>query len=456
MTIATRSAAVRRGGLPLPHFRPEAKREPGVRVMRPHGRATGGTEIGGGTGLEDPAGLGKQNFGGVASGVPKWRSKQTMWRLCISRVICQTAAACFLTVTMRSCRRTSMARGMCMSTSPKTYLRTAAYACSPASASGSEVFKPARSFEAEGRKGEAGAGCVALISRAPRPKNRRSSMRQKTAETCSSRRGAALLRSDSDGASIVWDAHECTPASPCIPPRPSAAPVQTEASCKPAPTPQPTLYGAPAQRTFSGPGNVTPVPASDDEGHEEGDDVSQRQDPSINTTSASKTRDQRNTRPRSLLTPTGGQADETTGNHNNGGVVASVARRLGSPSRRTQTLVAYHLRNPSDLSRPAAAKDETLRLTVSATAGKYTIGRSEKTKAALHVEGRRDVCAVQEALEKLYGNGGKENVEVTGTSSEVYEITFVKGLADRYVQPVVVKGVEVTGGAHPAVEVKEW
>jgi uncharacterized protein YaiL (DUF2058 family) len=32
-------------------------------------------------------------------------------------------------------------------------------------------------------------------------------------------------------------------------------------SCKPPPTPQPDLFGAPASGTFSGPGNVAPVAA---------------------------------------------------------------------------------------------------------------------------------------------------------------------------------------------------
>ncbi len=35
-------------------------------------------------------------------------------------------------------------------------------------------------------------------------------------------------------------------------------PCETEASCKPAPTPQPTLYSAPASATFNGPGNIAP------------------------------------------------------------------------------------------------------------------------------------------------------------------------------------------------------
>jgi hypothetical protein len=100
---------------------------------------------------------------------------------------------------------------------------------------------------------------------------------------------------------------------------------------------------------------------------------------------------------------------------------------------------------------PAAAKDETLQLTVSATAGKYRL-EDGKTKKARTLNVGATFAQVQEALEELYGT---ETVEVTGSSSEAYEIKFVGALAGRYVEPVVVKEANVTGGAHPAVEVKE-
>ena len=74
---------------------------------------------------------------------------------------------------------------------------------------------------------------------------------------------AKLVPQDYDSAYDVYDAHECTSAAPCAPP--SAAvppPCGTGDACKPAPTPQPTIFGSAPSATFSGPGNVaTPPPA---------------------------------------------------------------------------------------------------------------------------------------------------------------------------------------------------
>jgi hypothetical protein len=70
-----------------------------------------------------------------------------------------------------------------------------------------------------------------------------------------------VLPQDVDSVPDVYDAHECTTASPCIGPPSALRPCETEASCKAPPTPQPTIYAAPATATFSGPGNVIPPPA---------------------------------------------------------------------------------------------------------------------------------------------------------------------------------------------------
>lgn len=69
---------------------------------------------------------------------------------------------------------------------------------------------------------------------------------------------ARLAQQDYDTAYDVYDAHECTGASPCYPVTVKPPACQTEASCRTAPTPQPALYGAPASATFSGAGNITP------------------------------------------------------------------------------------------------------------------------------------------------------------------------------------------------------
>jgi hypothetical protein len=70
-----------------------------------------------------------------------------------------------------------------------------------------------------------------------------------------------LSSQDFDDDYDVYDAHVCgaegVACAPMVTPPP---PCTTEASCKPAPTPQPTLYAPPASATFSGPGNLAPPP----------------------------------------------------------------------------------------------------------------------------------------------------------------------------------------------------
>jgi len=69
-----------------------------------------------------------------------------------------------------------------------------------------------------------------------------------------------LVGSDFDTALDVYDAHECTTSSPCLPEpaRPEKACV-TEASCKEAPPPLPEIFGAPPSSTFNGLGNIPPA-----------------------------------------------------------------------------------------------------------------------------------------------------------------------------------------------------
>lgn len=55
----------------------------------------------------------------------------------------------------------------------------------------------------------------------------------------------------------VYDARECVPSSRCLPPQlAQTPPCSTGDSCKPPQSPQPTLLGAPATETFSGPGDI--------------------------------------------------------------------------------------------------------------------------------------------------------------------------------------------------------
>jgi hypothetical protein len=71
-----------------------------------------------------------------------------------------------------------------------------------------------------------------------------------------------LKPEDVDILADVYDAHECTAASPCGAPPAATPPVcVTEASCKAPPTLQPGIFGAPSSATFSGPGNLIAAPA---------------------------------------------------------------------------------------------------------------------------------------------------------------------------------------------------
>ncbi|MBA3808583.1 MAG: PD40 domain-containing protein [Solirubrobacterales bacterium] len=72
-----------------------------------------------------------------------------------------------------------------------------------------------------------------------------------------------LSPQDLDTSLDIYDAHECVSSSPCAPAAALAPPpCNTGDACKPAPTPQPAIFGAPSSATFSGAGNVvSPVSA---------------------------------------------------------------------------------------------------------------------------------------------------------------------------------------------------
>jgi DNA-binding beta-propeller fold protein YncE len=71
-----------------------------------------------------------------------------------------------------------------------------------------------------------------------------------------------LVPQDTDNAIDVYDAHECTTASPCLEGSPAVTPPSctTTESCRPGAAEQPELFGAPASATFSGVGNVQSSP----------------------------------------------------------------------------------------------------------------------------------------------------------------------------------------------------
>jgi hypothetical protein len=131
--------------------------------------------------------------------------------------------------------------------------------CSESTSSSSEVFKPARSFEVEGHKGEQPAGCVGLISSGSASGESAFLDASETGGDVFFLTYGKLSPQDYDDSLDVYDAHECTAEAKCFPPAAATPPpCETEASCKAAPEPQPGIFGSPSSATFSGPGNLTP------------------------------------------------------------------------------------------------------------------------------------------------------------------------------------------------------
>lgn len=71
-----------------------------------------------------------------------------------------------------------------------------------------------------------------------------------------------LVSRDFDKGYDVYDAHVCTAAVPCPAEPERRLPCASGDACKPAPSPQPELFGPPPSATFSGAGNVTVSAAS--------------------------------------------------------------------------------------------------------------------------------------------------------------------------------------------------
>jgi WD40-like Beta Propeller Repeat len=70
-----------------------------------------------------------------------------------------------------------------------------------------------------------------------------------------------LTTADQDTGYDVWDAHVCSASTPCVTSPVSPPPCSSGDSCKPAPAPQPEIFGPSPSATFSGAGNVAPSPA---------------------------------------------------------------------------------------------------------------------------------------------------------------------------------------------------
>lgn len=130
--------------------------------------------------------------------------------------------------------------------------------CSPAAQSGSVVFKPAHAFtNGDGVAGEEQAGCVGLISSGESSAESAFLDASETGGDVFFLTAARLVPGeDYDSNYDVYDAHECTGASPCLPEPAAQPPVcATADECRAAPAPQPEVFGAPASATFSGLGD---------------------------------------------------------------------------------------------------------------------------------------------------------------------------------------------------------
>lgn len=103
-------------------------------------------------------------------------------------------------------------------------------------------------------------GCVALISAGTSSEESAFMEASATGGDVFFMTLSRLSQQDYDTSIDVYDAHECTEASPCAPVQAAVPPPCTSGdACKPAPSPQPALYGAPASETFTGTGNLAPA-----------------------------------------------------------------------------------------------------------------------------------------------------------------------------------------------------
>ncbi len=107
---------------------------------------------------------------------------------------------------------------------------------------------------------EATSGCVDLISSGTSRGESSFLDASQTGSDVFFLTGAKLVSGDYDTGLDVYDAHECSTTTPCLPEPASVPPAcTTEASCKAPPTPQPEIFGAPATATFTGIGNPIPL-----------------------------------------------------------------------------------------------------------------------------------------------------------------------------------------------------
>jgi DNA-binding beta-propeller fold protein YncE len=111
--------------------------------------------------------------------------------------------------------------------------------------------------------GSAADGCVGLISSGGSAEESTFMDASESGDDVFFLTAAQLRPEDFDTELDMYDARVCSSSSPCLPvPPASPPPCSTGDSCKPAPTPQPAIFGAAPSATFSGIGNLPSGPVS--------------------------------------------------------------------------------------------------------------------------------------------------------------------------------------------------
>jgi hypothetical protein len=131
--------------------------------------------------------------------------------------------------------------------------------CGPAAGGGSEVFEPERDFDVEGVMGVGGAGCVALISSGTSGEESAFMDASVSGGDVFFLTAAHLVSGSIENGVSLYDAHECTAASPCPAEAESPPECDTAEGCRAAPEPQPSIFGAPSSATF----HASPAPAQE-------------------------------------------------------------------------------------------------------------------------------------------------------------------------------------------------
>jgi hypothetical protein len=101
-------------------------------------------------------------------------------------------------------------------------------------------------------------GCVELISSGSSGEESAFLDASKSGDDVFFLSSARLTPEDTGSALAVYDAHVCSAASPCLVEAVVPPACVTEASCKAAPSPQPSIFGASGSATFKGAGNLVP------------------------------------------------------------------------------------------------------------------------------------------------------------------------------------------------------